>query len=68
MTALRILVLIPLLALAALAGEPAPAAAPVVAGNTAFACDLYGRLSGGDENLFLSPHSISASRSSRIGC
>lgn len=60
MPALRILALVPLLALAALAGEPAPEAAPVVAGNTAFACDLYGRLSGGDENLFLSPYSISA--------
>ena len=60
MPALRALVLVPLLALAAVAGEPAPEAARVVTGNTAFACDLYGRLSGGDGNLFLSPYSISA--------
>ncbi len=33
--------------------------AEFVAGNTAFALDLYGALSGEGENLFLSPHSIS---------
>ena len=60
MLALRVLALLPLLSLVVFAGEPAPEAVPVVTGNTAFACDLYGRLSGGDGNLFLSPHSISA--------
>lgn len=31
----------------------------VVAGNTAFAVDLYGKLRSGDGNLFFSPYSIS---------
>ncbi|MDB6018321.1 MAG: proteinase inhibitor serpin [Pedosphaera sp.] len=31
----------------------------VVAGNTAFACELYGQLKGGEGNLFFSPYSIS---------
>jgi serine protease inhibitor len=31
----------------------------IVAGNTAFACDLYGKLKGQEGNLFLSPYSIS---------
>lgn len=60
MTALRVLALLPLLALVVFAGEPVPEVAPVVSGNTAFACDLYGRLRGGSGNLFLSPYSISA--------
>lgn len=33
--------------------------AALVAGNTAFAVDLYQRLREGDANLFFSPHSIS---------
>lgn len=32
---------------------------PVVGGNTAFAIDLYHRLCGAEDNLFLSPYSIS---------
>lgn len=44
--------------------EEAPAVADaelaaLVAGNTAFAVDLYQRLREGDANLFFSPHSIS---------
>jgi len=31
----------------------------VVSGNTAFAIDLYGRVKGGEGNLFFSPYSIS---------
>ncbi len=34
-------------------------AQPVVAGNTAFACDLYAQLRGGTGNIFCSPYSIS---------
>jgi len=34
-------------------------AAPIVAGNTRFALDLYDRLRGGQGNLFFSPYSIS---------
>jgi len=34
--------------------------APVAAGNTAFALDLYGKILGRDGNLFVSPFSISA--------
>jgi serpin B len=33
--------------------------APLVAGNTQFALDLYARLKSGDGNLFFSPYSIS---------
>ena len=33
--------------------------APLVAGNTQFALDLYARLGSGDGNLFFSPYSIS---------
>jgi serpin B len=32
---------------------------PLVAGNSAFALDLYGRLQSGSANVFFSPHSIS---------
>lgn len=60
MLALRTLALLPLLVLVVFAGEEAPQVAPVVSGNTAFACDLYGQLRNGDKNLFLSPYSISA--------
>jgi serine protease inhibitor len=52
----------PLLTLAMLATLAGPAAAepsPVVRGNTAFALDLYGKLSTAEGNLFLSPYSIS---------
>ena len=56
------LLLIPLLAAGAVAGEPKPAVdtKPLVTGNTAFAFDLYAKLREGPDNLFLSPHSISA--------
>jgi serpin B len=60
MSALHVLALLALLPLVAFAGEPAPEAAPVVSGNTAFACDLYARLQADPGNLFLSPYSISA--------
>ena len=41
------------------AGEPGPIDfAPLVAGNTAFAGDLYGFLKAREGNLFLSPYSI----------
>jgi len=60
MTLVRALALSLLLAPALLAGEEAPPpVAPVVDGNTAFACDLYARLRTADGNLFLSPYSIS---------
>ena len=63
MSALRILALIPLLALASVAtsaGEPTPEASSVVMGNTAFACDLYGKVGGVGQNLFFSPYSVSS--------
>jgi serpin B len=42
------------------AASPAAASVPaLVAGNTEFALDLYGALFDGDDNLFLSPHSLS---------
>ncbi len=51
------------LLLLALAASPvssfAADTAPLVAGNTQFALDLYGRLKSGDGNLFFSPCSIS---------
>jgi serpin B len=37
-----------------------PDMAAVVAGNSAFAWDLYGELRGGEGNLFVSPFSVSA--------
>lgn len=40
-------------------GKAANPAAKVVIGNTAFACDLYQKLSTDKGNLFLSPYSIS---------
>ena len=40
--------------------EQSQAEQAVVAGNTAFALDLYSNLSRGEENLFFSPWSISA--------
>ncbi len=36
------------------------ALAEAVAGNTAFACDLYGKLAEGDSNVFFSPYSVSS--------
>jgi serpin B len=49
------------------AGTSAPAAGPgpdaeaaLVAGNTAFACELYAQLRAQEGNLFLSPYSISS--------
>jgi serpin B len=42
------------------ANPPAVDSVPaLVVGNTEFALDLYGTLFDGDENLFLSPHSLS---------
>jgi serpin B len=42
------------------AGSTAVDSVPaLVAGNTEFALDLYGALFDGDDNLFLSPHSLS---------
>ena len=38
---------------------PSPAMQEVVAGNTAFATDLYARLKSRDGNLFFSPYSVS---------
>jgi serpin B len=38
---------------------PSPAIQEVVAGNTAFATDLYARLKSRDGNLFFSPYSVS---------
>ena len=35
------------------AADDKPAVLPVVTANTKFACDLYGRLAGGDSNLVL---------------
>lgn len=60
MAFVRTLALLLLLAPVLMAGEEAPSAvAPVVQGNTAFACDLYAKLRATDGNLFLSPYSIS---------
>lgn len=57
---IRVLGLVMVLTLVAFAGEPAEDAAPLVSGNTSFACDLYARLQARDGNLFFSPYSISA--------
>src|SRR4051794_22255693 len=40
--------------------SPAADSAPVVAGNTAFGLDLYGKLKAQPDNVFISPFSISA--------
>ena len=42
------------------AAAPAADTGPVVAGNTAFALDLYGQLKSKSGNLFYSPYSVSA--------
>ena len=41
------------------AAEPEAGVTKLVAGNTAFGCELYGELKSEDGNLFLSPFSIS---------
>jgi len=54
------LALLPLLALRPASGEAPPTAdvGALVAGQNAFALDLYGRLKGGAGNLLFSPYSI----------
>lgn len=44
----------------ALGAGAAPDAAALVAGNSAFACDLYQKLRVSEGNLFFSPYSVSA--------
>lgn len=53
------LALVPCLCLGALAEADDPVPPSLVEGNTAFACDLYGRLAGEEGNLFFSPWSVS---------
>ena len=55
------------LAVAAFGAEVNPGEKSVVAGNTAFACDLYGKLKGQEGNLFLSPYSISTALAMTYG-
>jgi len=45
----------------------AQATAPVVAGNTAFAVDLYGQLRTGPGNVFFSPYSLSTALAMTYG-
>jgi serpin B len=49
------------------ADEPSPDTKEVVAGNTAFALNLYGKLRTTDGNLFFSPYSISAALAMTYG-
>ncbi len=57
---IRAVIVLCLLPCLAFGSEPEPEkAAPLVAGNTAFTCDLYGKLKLEEGNLFFSPLSIS---------
>jgi serpin B len=60
MPRIRTFALVVLLAAPAIGGDDdQDAAKRLVAGNTAFACDLYGHVRAEEGNLFLSPYSIS---------
>jgi serine protease inhibitor len=49
------------------AGEPSPGTRKVVAGNTGFAVDLYGKLRTREGNVFFSPYSISTTLAMTCG-